>query len=156
MERSLSDIICENTDIKSLQKNVFLTKDASNSLVSCSDRAQRPKLDFEMIAKGMATVLGGEYTPNVNATNVNEDSTTQYGIWRDDSKIDGPGTAETQQSNIIGVAQPKTESATEQEPKNELKLQAENMGMPPTTAIEISAEPSMKNDVSPSILFSSL
>ena len=43
MQRSFSDIICENTDIKMLQKNVFLTKDETNPLVPCNDKNARAK-----------------------------------------------------------------------------------------------------------------
>ena len=146
MERSLSDIICENTDIKSLQKNVFLTKNPSNSLIPCNDGKARQKLDFAMIAQSFSTVLGGEYTPNPNHTNVQEDSKSLYGVWKDENKKDTTGTMEKELFNAMGVPQSVPKDTITQKFEKESKLKEENLEVPPTPAMQIPVEPSMKND----------
>lgn len=84
MERGLSDIICENTDIKMLQKNVFLTKDEANPLIPCDDKNARAKLDFEMIAKSFAGEYNGEYIANPNLGPVAAERSDRYGVWIDE------------------------------------------------------------------------
>ena len=95
MERRLSDIICENTDIKSLQKNAFLTKGPDNPLVPCRDTNLRSRLDFLGLAKSLAVLLGAEFTPNAipeeNVSNLDN----RYGVWKNDSKENTTGNGPT-------------------------------------------------------------
>ena len=86
MERTLSDIICENTDIKMLQKNVFLTKDQNNPLIPCDDKNARAKLDFKMIAESLADVYNGAYDPNAVLPSVENEVSGRYGVWIDETK----------------------------------------------------------------------
>ena len=86
MERSFSDIICENTDIKMLQKNVFLTKDQNNPLFPCEDKNSRSKLDFGAIARSFAGIYNGEYNENPDLANIAVEKTDRYGVWSDEPK----------------------------------------------------------------------
>ena len=86
MERSFSDIICENTDIKMLQKNVFLTKDQNNPLIPCEDKNARSKLDFGAIARSFAGIYNGEYNENPDLANIPVEKTDRYGVWSDEPK----------------------------------------------------------------------
>ena len=82
MERRLSDVICENTDIKSLQKNAFLTKGPDNPLVPCRDTNLRSRLDFLGLAKSLAVLLGAEFTPSAVPEENVSDLENRYGVWK--------------------------------------------------------------------------
>ena len=61
MARRFSDIICENTEIQSMQGNVFLTASPSNPSIPCQD-PNRPKLDFNAIADSFINYGGPQPT----------------------------------------------------------------------------------------------
>ena len=85
MQRSFSDIICENTDIKMLQKNVFLTKDETNPFIPCNDKNARAKLDFGMIAKSFAGEYHGDYISNPDLSSMPIETNDRYGVWADEA-----------------------------------------------------------------------
>ena len=67
MKRTLSDIICQNTDaIEALPLNVFLT---GNDLLPCNDPS-RSELDFEVIARAITE----KYMTNPNVTDTTSTS----------------------------------------------------------------------------------
>ena len=95
MERRLSDVICENTDIKSLQKNAFLTKGPDNPLVPCRDTNLRSRLDFLGLAKSLAVLLGAEFTPSAIPEENVSDLENRYGVWKNDSNENATGNGPT-------------------------------------------------------------